>query len=114
MKKDNTPSSLADVVGLPDDQDKQNILIIIKNYEKKHPGKVAHAISSARNDAKLEGGDLAKYGVANKASQNRLIFELPEDLVKKIEEAYPLMFRERPHFQWFVKHFKALMIPEKY
>lgn len=114
MNKDNKPQGVADIVGLPDEEDKKNILTIIKNYEKEHPGKLGHTIAEARGDFQNQGFDKAKFGVVNKAAQGRVVFELPQDLAGQIEEAYPFMFRDKKHFQWFVKNFKALMIPDKY
>lgn len=112
MVKENKPKNLADVVGLPDKQDKENILIIIKNYEKKNPGKLVHTIESARAEMRENGK--GEFGLVGKEASRRLIFELPQGLVTKIEEAYPLMFRDKDHFRWFVQNFKPLLIPDKY
>ncbi len=114
MTKDNKPQGVADIVGLPDEKDKENILIIIKNFEKENPGVLVHTIESARRDFKEQGFEKAEFGVVNKAAQGRIVFELPQELAGKIEEAYPFMFRDKKHFAWFVQNFKALMIPAKY
>lgn len=114
MGKDNTPKSMADIVGMPDDQDKQNILIIIKKFEKSHPGELVHTIETARANFREQGFDVRKYGVVNESASGRTLFELPAGLVAEIERAYPLMFKDKKHFLWFIKNFKALLIPEKY
>jgi len=49
MTKDNKPQGVADVVGLPDEKDKENILIIIKNFEKPK-GFIARKLSSSITD----------------------------------------------------------------
>lgn len=110
--RDNKPKSLADAVGLPDDEDKLNIMALIEKYNKKQPGKLAHTIASAKKEHEKAGhGD---FIVTDTHSQTRQIFELPEDFVSELEKAYPLMFKDKKHFQWFVKNFKMLMIPKKY
>lgn len=111
-KQDNKPKDLSDVVGLPDKEDKRNILTLIKNYEIANPGQLKHTLDSARNDMKSQGD--AKYGVVSEQAGRRLVFELPEGLILEIEKAYPLMFRDKNHFRWFVKNFKPLMIPDRY
>lgn len=110
-KDDNKPQGVADIVGLPDDKDKQNILILIKNYEKKNPGKLMYTINEAREQLYSQGHDAEKFGVVNKGAQGRWMFELPADLAQQIEEAYPFMFRDRKHFDWFKRNFEPIMLP---
>lgn len=114
---------LGAAVGMPDDIDKENIRRMILRFEKKHPGFIGHAREEARKDlVQNKGWEALDYGEIEKkggkgitSTTNRtLVFELPEELMNKIEQAYPTMFRDRSHFQWFVKNFRELMVPEKY
>lgn len=113
MTKDNKPKNVADIVGLPDEKDKENIIIIIKNFEKENPGALKHSIEEAREQLRSQGEDVAKFGVVNKGAQGRWMFELPEGLINKIIEAYPLMFRDKKHFDWFKRNFEIIMLPRK-
>jgi hypothetical protein len=113
-KDKNDLKTLADAVGMPDDQDKARIRQILMTFDKKHPGQIFHTVQKAREDFRAQGGDVAKYGLVNKQASGRTLFELPEALVGEIETEYPTMFREKKHFHWFVRHFKELLIPEKY
>lgn len=109
-----TIKTLGDAVGLPDEVDKERIRKMILRYDDKHPGYIKHAIEEARAQHALLGGKTTEYGEVNKQAGGRLLFELPQGLYKKIDEAYPLMFREKSHLRWFIKHFKELLIPERY
>lgn len=109
--------SLGDVIGMPDDQDKTFIRGLILAYEKERPGWIKHTIDEARREQQAVNGPITKrtdFGLVDGHSARRHIFELPQGLVETIETYYPTMFREKKHFQWFVKHFKELMVPEKY
>lgn len=109
-----TLQSMGDVVGLPDEEDKLRIQLKLRAYEKEHPGELAFIINMAREHFKDAGGDKQKYGLTNKQASGRTLFELPEDLGRWLENAYPLMFRERKHTAWFAKNFPELLIPEVY
>src|SRR5688572_5416829 len=107
-----TKKTLGEAIGLPDDVDKENIRKIILKYDKKHPGYIQHAISEAKAD--FAGTDKAKFGEVNKSAHGRVLFELPEELHANLETYIPTLFREKTHLRWFIKHFKELLIPEKY
>jgi hypothetical protein len=94
---------------MPDEWDRKNIMAILKNYEKDHPGEIGTAIREARDDLLDK-----KYGVADPTSRRRHVMELPAGLVSVLEESYPTLFREKAHFQWFVRNFPSLLVPEKY
>jgi len=113
--------SLGDAVGMPDDTDKENIRKIIMRFEKKNPGAIPHTISEAKQDMKANSSalhEIKDLGLVEKksmSSANRaLVFELPEALVDELEKYIPTLFRDRKHFQWFVKNFKELMVPDRY
>ena len=114
MGEKSTYKTLGDAVGMPDDIDKERIRRIILNYEKKHPGWIAHARDEAKRDFFQQGGMKQKFGEVNKQAGGRVVFELPEGLHQQLEEYIPTLFREKKHFQWFVKNFKELMVPESY
>jgi hypothetical protein len=84
----------------------------LKNFEKENPGLVAYTIAKEKKEHKDAGhGD---FNLVNEESHARHVFELPEELINTIDQAYPLMFRDKNHFKWFVKNFKFLMIADKY
>jgi len=112
MTEKNGPKSVADIVGMPDDADKENIRNILKNYDRKNPGFLAHTISEAKEDQK--NNSLTDFGITNKQAGGRIVLELPEEVHRLIQEAYPLIFSDKKHFRWFTKNFRELLIPEKY
>lgn len=112
--KKGSKKSMADIIGMPDEVDKDYIRKLIMKYEKKHPGYIMSARNEAKKEYEAQGGRKQKFGEVNKSAHGRLIFELPEELHMQIERAYPTMFRDTKHFHWFVKNFKELLVPEKY
>ena len=104
---------MSDVVGMPDERDREFIRRLILRYEREHPGFIKTYRDSAKQWFQM-GGEREKYGLAGKQANMRLIFELPVELGAAIEMHYPTMFRDKKHFRWFVKNFRELMIPEKY
>jgi hypothetical protein len=105
--------TMGDVVGLPDDEDKARIQRYLIRYEQAHPGELKAIRNLARAHFQV-GGDKQKFGVVNKEAHGRTLFELPEDLGRWLEQAYPLMFRDKKHTAWFAQNFKELLIPEQY
>jgi hypothetical protein len=112
--KHKTAKSMADVVGLPDEQDKLRIQRYLYRYEREHPGEIAFHINMARSHFRDAGGDKQKFGLVNKQAAGRTLFELPNELGQWLEAAYPLMFRSKAHTAWFAKNFPELLIPEAY
>lgn len=112
----NTTDDLAEMVGLPTEQDKEKIRRAILRYEKKHPGYIQAAIEQARGEHRAEGlhTDKAKYGVVNKQAHGRVLFELPNELGQQITSITPFVFKNKKHLRWFIKHFPELLIPSKY
>lgn len=110
---------LGDAIDLPDDVDKERIRRMILRYEKKNPGYILNCIQEARaqhqySDTMGKTKKAVKYGEVNEGISGRLLFEIPEELYRDIEDAYPVMFKNKKHFRWFVANFKELMIPEEY
>lgn len=106
--------TLGDAIGMPDNVDRERIRRIILKYEKKYPGQITYTRDVAKRDFQEQGGRKADFGEVNKQAQGRIIFELPEELHRQLEEYIPTLFREPKHFRWFVKNFKELMVPPKY
>lgn len=113
-RKHATAKSMADVVGLPDNEDKERIRKYLVQYEKKHPGEIGAIVAIAREDFRQQGGRVEEYGEVNKQAHGRTLFELPENLGRWMDQAYPLMFKSREHTLWFAKNFPELLIPRKY
>lgn len=105
---------LGDIVGLPDDWDKKNITNLIRNFETAFPGAIKENQIAAKAEYEKTRAASNKYGELIKSSGTRHIMTLPNALVREIEEAYPLMFRDKNHFEWFVKNFNDLVLPEAY
>lgn len=106
--------SLGDAIGLPDDEDKARIQQWLLMYEKKHPGELQFHRDMARNYYESIGGKTGEFAEVNKEAHGRIIFELPVAFGQWLEGAYPLMFKDKKHYRWFVKNFPELMIPRKY
>lgn len=107
---------LGDAIGMPTDWDKQNIQQMIRNYNRRHPGILAHTIKEAKQDMQMQSTvfhNVARFGEVDKQAHRRHMFELPEELVHIIEKGYPTMFRSKKHFAWFCENFKQLMLPEE-
>lgn len=105
----NSTSNLADAIGLPDMQDKLRIQLWVEEYEREHPGEFAFHRDAAR--ARLKD---PKFGVIDDQSARRYLFELPTPFGNWLSQAYPLMFKDKKHLQWFVKNFPQFLIPEKW
>src|SRR3954469_22828195 len=108
--KHKTAKSMAEVVGLPDEEDKQRIRRYLLKYEREHPGEIAFHINMAKEHFRAAGGAKQKYGLVNKSAAGRTLFELPNEVGRWLEAAYPLMFRSKEHTAWFAKHFKELLV----
>lgn len=106
--------TMGEVVGLPDEEDKERIRRYLLRYEKDHPGEIGFHIGMAKEHFKEAGGDKQKYGLVNKQASGRTLFELPNEVGQWLEQAFPLMFRDKKHTAWFAKNFKELLIPELY
>lgn len=111
-----TTDKLAEMKGLPTQQDKERIQRILLRYEKKYPGRILHTVREAQSEHRAEGNETAKakYGVVNQQAHGRVLFELPEDLGNQIIEVAPFVFKNKKHLAWFAKNFKELLIPAKY
>lgn len=105
----NSTKTLADVIGLPDKEDKLRIKRYLAKYEKAHPGEIQFHRDAARERLKDP-----KFGVVDQLSARRYLFELPEEIGIWLGQAFPLMFKDKKHTTWFCKNFSELLIPRKY
>lgn len=99
-----------DPVGLPDEKDITNIKTIMRNYEKARPSEIAAFIAQAKKDKELTDND---FGSTHDKSKRRVL-TMPIGLLRQIESAYPLMFKNRKHLQWFVTNFKGFNTHKRY
>lgn len=90
-----------DPIGLPDAQDIENIKAIFRRHELAHPGEIDAYAADAKNS---RAAALSEYGMTNMGAARR-VFSMPTPLLRTIEEAYPLMFRNKKHMRWFAKEF---------
>lgn len=102
--------SLADAIGLPDEEDKARIQRFLLKYEKEHPGEIIFHRNAARDRLAAHN---TKFAVVNAESNRRYLFELPTEIGNWLSAAYPLMFKDKEHTRWFARNFKELLIPEK-
>lgn len=130
-----------DVVGQPDEWDRQNLEVLINQFIKaqfkeceifdmecdektcKHPRNISGkrwidlALASTRRDHQLEAHSITTnpFGLKNKDSDSRIVTSMPELLHHIISDTMPTIFRDKGHFEWFLKHFKHyFMVPSKY
>ncbi len=99
-----------DPVGLPDEKDIVNIKVIIRNYEVSRPGEIAAFVKQARKDKELADND---FGSSQDKSKRRVL-TMPIGLLRQIEAAYPLMFKNRRHLKWFVDNFRGFNTHKRY
>lgn len=92
-----------DPTGLPDARDVKNINVIIRNHEKAHPGEIALYVQQAKQAKKLANETTGFTGFHNTDKTRHRVLTMPTSLMRTIEEAYPLMFRNRQHLAWFKK-----------
>lgn len=107
--------SMADVVGMPDQQDEEFLRRLVARYEEKTKGLLGFTVRQARRE--FESG---RYGrasnvgaVVNKQSNLRYQLELPESFVQIVEHFYPTLFTDKKHFAWFKSKLPGLMIRSK-
>lgn len=103
--------TLADAIGLPDKEDKVRIQRYLLKYERENPGEILFHRNMARERSKAGNN---KFGVVDKTSARRYLFELPVEIGNWMSQAYPLMFKDKNHTAWFCKQFPELLIPYKY
>lgn len=110
--KDNDWSN---VVGMPDDQDRKQLRLIIDIYERTHPGEIARVVAWERLQEQENGfGGADPFLVKNKQSDLRKVLAMPPDLVGAIKEGFPSLFKDRKHFSWFVRNFPQFRVADKY
>lgn len=104
--------SLGQAIGLPDKEDEEFILGLVKKYEAQNPGWLTYMRNEARRQFEAgQYGNLRNEGaIVNKESTMTYDFELPPSFYKLIEGHYPLMFKNIDHYRWFKKTFSALMV----
>jgi len=129
-----------DVVGNPDEWDRNNLKILIDKFMKakfrecdiydmdcddntcKHPRNISGAewsrlaIQASRRDLQLEEDSITTnpYGLKNKESDSRVVTSMPELLHHLVAETMPTVFTEKEHLEWFIKYFKGFLVPSKY
>lgn len=115
--------SLADAVGDPDEWDVQNITNLINAFKKRKFIVEGHTITGktlidmCRDEARASHGvnQFNPFNIKSKDSDARAVTAIPQALWDEIGNTMPTVFREKKHFEWFLRHFgKQFMIPEKY
>jgi len=108
--------SMATSVGLPDDSDIKNIQTIIRNYNIARPGEIDAFVKMAKEEQKALNNDYGSNANSHTESgkiQYRRALTMPIGLLRQIEEAYPLMFNNKKHLNWFMKKFPMFNVARK-
>lgn len=107
---------LADAVGMPDEEDKKSIELIISRFERRNPGVIQFHRDAAKEHMGVEHNRFAEMSkvTGEKNSARRYMMELPPELHMKLEQYIPTLFSSKKHFAWFCKNFKSLLIPKDY
>lgn len=117
LKKPGAKKTLGKAIGLPDKVDEDFLMKLVADYERENPGWLAFMRDNARKMMQAGKGintstskGALTGAVVNKDTYMTYDFELPPSFHKKIEDHYPLMFRDVDHYRWFKRTFSALMI----
>lgn len=98
---------IGDAVGMPDEEDRQQVQKIIDDFEKKHPGEIKlHRDEAIEHLKEIK----ATNGVLDKKSGRRYALEIPEPLFYSLEIYIPTLFRSQKHFKWLRRNFKYLFL----
>lgn len=100
-----------DPVGLPDDVDRQNIVNIIRNFERAQPGVISAFAAQARRERDEQPVTFLRPDMKNEV--RRRVLTMPTGLLRQIEESYPLMFRNKKHLAWFKANFPIFSVRNK-
>ena len=105
---------IADAIGMPDQQDYDNLVRIINHYKRLRPGFLEQHIATVRREFTngKYGNNFVRKGHAevNKDSGMRFAVDIPEDLGRAIERIFPSMFRSKKHLRWFTRKFPELTV----
>lgn len=128
-RRHDEPNHWSDIVGMPDAEDKQNLKNLINNFAKEKFSFTreddtefvmtgAQWITAEVNDAKRShdqdrNNPINPYGIKSEESEMRIGTAIPNVLWARISEAYPTMFKDKKHFQWFQQNFKMFNVANK-
>lgn len=114
--------SLADAVGDPDDWDKENLTHLINSFKRRKFSVEGQLITGntliqmCRDEARASHG--VGYGnqfnLKIKDSDTRAVTAIPQALYEELENTMPTIFREKKHFEWFIRKFPIFMIADRY
>jgi len=113
--------SLGAAVGMPDKEDKKNIQIILRNYEREFPGQIMavkklgqgylqQSRDSRRAAGKLNSKTANITAMVDSDSNRTYDMELPPLLGHRLEQYIPTLFRDRAHYRWFKQNFPQLLL----
>lgn len=114
-----TPDHWSDIVGMPDEADRKNIINLINHFKRERFSKDGVILTGAQlmrisitNARKNHEASLNIFDrtLKSKETELRVGTALPTPLWTKIEEAYPTMFRDRRHYEWFYNNFPQFKI----
>lgn len=111
-----TPDDWTQVVGQPDDWDKNNITAMIDNFSKEKfimngqqvtgAQMIVAALKTARAKEEASVDVFNKdTGIRDKDSGYRVDMSIPNPLMERLLAAYPMIFRDDRMYAWFCRHF---------
>ena len=116
------PDHWSDIVGMPDDWDKKNLRTLIDNFYKEK-FELNDKVITGKQWTKLEVEDARKkhgqdvegdHGVKIESSEMRIGTAMPNVLWTTIEAAYPTIFRDTDHLNWFIQNFPEFKVVGKW
>ena len=124
------PDHWSEIVGMPDDWDKKNLTNLINKFKKttyyftdkdgikkgvKGADWIKNEVKDARESHQLTGVGALKnpYGIKSEESGARVQTAIPNALRHEIVEAYPTMFRDIKHSNWFLRKFPEFRVTDK-
>jgi hypothetical protein len=120
------PDHWSEIVGMPDEVDIKNLNALITNFKADHfevygrmmTGQqwISYEVADAKEQMELSGvGAMVNpHGVKSKETELRVGTAMPYVLWNAIERAYPTMFRDKKHFDWFCKNFREFVVASRY
>lgn len=125
-RNEDNPDHWSDIVGMPDDWDKQNLTKLINNFKREKfnfegvnftgAEWIKNEVADAKKAHQLGGvGEVSNpFGTKIKDSETRIGSAVPNILWARILETYPTLFRDRKHFNWFIKNFPEFRVPGRW
>lgn len=117
------PEHWSEIVGMPDDLDIKNINAMINNFKRDSFEVYGRVITGQQwityevkdsREANQVDDTWNQNGMKIKETEVRIGTAIPYILWNAIEAAYPTMFRDKKHFNWFVQHYPEFKVAKRF